>query len=135
MVCPINKLKRVADIEKSYQQLGKAGLKDSADCLRPKVCHTRQDPRCRLCNCAPETLQHITADCKIQAGRAYMERHNNVAAIVSRNICDKYTRLAAPGSKWETPQKVENVKAKILWDQIQTNPTQLWWRTIRRRQR
>lgn len=30
-------------------------------------------------------------------------------------------RLEAPGSKRETSQKVENVKAKTLWDQIQNH--------------
>lgn len=83
MVCPIDRLKRVADIEKSYQWLGTAGPKHNTDCLRP----TSTTPRCRLCKCATETMQHITADCKIQAGRAYMEHHNHVAGIVYRNIC------------------------------------------------
>ncbi len=33
-----------------------------------RVYHTRQDPRCRLCKDDPETVQHITAGCKMQAG-------------------------------------------------------------------
>ncbi|TWW69265.1 COP9 signalosome complex subunit 1 [Takifugu flavidus] len=55
------------------------------------------------------------------AGKAYMERHNQVAGIVYRNICTEYG-LEVPGSRWETPPKVlENEQAKILWDlQIQT---------------
>ncbi|TWW69232.1 hypothetical protein D4764_18G0000380 [Takifugu flavidus] len=55
------------------------------------------------------------------AGKAYMERHNQVAGIVYRNICTEYG-LEVPGSRWETPPKVvENKQAKILWDfQIQT---------------
>ncbi|KAK7922439.1 hypothetical protein WMY93_009341 [Mugilogobius chulae] len=56
------------------------------------------------------------------AGKAYMERHNQVAGIVYRNICAEYG-LETPSSKWETPPKVvENDRAKILWDfQIQTD--------------
>ncbi|TWW76591.1 hypothetical protein D4764_13G0012530 [Takifugu flavidus] len=56
------------------------------------------------------------------AGKAYMERHNQVAGIVYRNICTEYG-LEVPGSRWETPPKVlENKQAKILWDfQIQTD--------------
>ena len=56
------------------------------------------------------------------AGKAYMERHNQVAGIVYRNICAEY-KLETPRSKWEAPPKVmENDQAKILWDfQIQTD--------------
>lgn len=126
----------VADIKKSYQWLERAGLKDSTEALilaaqeqalgtraiEAQIYHTRQDPRCRLCKEAPETVQHITAGCKMLAGKAYMERHNQVAGIVYRNICAEYG-LETPGSRWETPPKVvENDRAKILWDfQIQTD--------------
>ena len=126
----------VADLKKSYQWLERAGLKDSTEALimaaqeqalntraiEAQIYHTRQDPRCRLCKEAPETIQHITAGCKMLAGKAYMERHNQVAGIVYRNICVEYG-LETPRSKWETPPKViENDRAKILWDfQIQTD--------------
>ncbi|KAF7649100.1 hypothetical protein LDENG_00146690 [Lucifuga dentata] len=80
------------------------------------VYHSRQDPWCRLCKDAPETVQHIVALCKMLAGTAYTERHNQVAGIVYRNICAKY-RLEVPKSKWETPPKVvENGRDKVLWD-------------------
>ena len=129
-------IEEVADIQKSYQWLDKAGLKDSTEALimaaqeqalstrsiEAGVYHTRQDPRCRLCKDAPETIQHITAGCKMLAGKAYMERHNQVAGIVYRNICAEYN-LEVPRSKWEMPPRVmENDRAKILWDfQIQTD--------------
>lgn len=35
------------------------------------VYHSRQDPRCRLSRDAPETVQHITAGGKMQAGGAH----------------------------------------------------------------
>ena len=83
-----------------------------------RIYHTRQDPRCRLCKEAPETEQHITAAWK---SKAYMQRYNQVAGIIHRNICANYG-LEVPGSRWETPSKViENKRIKILWDfQIQT---------------
>ncbi|KAI3377065.1 hypothetical protein L3Q82_000275 [Scortum barcoo] len=70
-------IEEVPDIRKSYQWLEKAGLKDSTEVLimvaqepalstrviEARVYHTRQDPRCRLCKEAPETIQHITAGC------------------------------------------------------------------------
>ena len=57
------------------------------------------------------------------AGRnSIIERHNQVAGIVCRNICNEYG-VDPPKSRWETPQKViENNRAKLLWDfQIQTD--------------
>ncbi|KAF7659584.1 hypothetical protein LDENG_00296340 [Lucifuga dentata] len=78
------------------------------------VYHTRQDPQCRLCKDTPETVQHIVAGCKMLAGTAYTEKHNQVAGIVYRNICAEYG-LEVPKSKWETPPKVvENGRAKVL---------------------
>ena len=68
-----------------------------------EVYHTRQDPRYRLCKDAPETVQHIVAGCKMLAGSAYMERHNQVAGIVYRNICTQYG-LEVPKSQWAKPQ-------------------------------
>ncbi|TWW77408.1 Cytoplasmic dynein 2 heavy chain 1 [Takifugu flavidus] len=58
-------IEEVADIEKTYQWLTKAGLKDSTEALimaaqeqalstraiEARVYHTRQDPRCRLWRC------------------------------------------------------------------------------------
>lgn len=69
----------------------------------------------------PKTILHITAGCKMLAGRAHMERHDQVAGIGYRNSCAE-NGLEALRSKWETPPKVvENDKAKILWDfQMQT---------------
>ena len=47
---------------------------------------------------APEKVVHITAGCKMLAGKVYMESHNQVAGIVYRNICVEYG-LEVPGSK------------------------------------
>ena len=55
-------------------------------------------------------------------GKADMERHNQVAGIIHRNIYAEYG-LEVSGSRWKTPLKViENEQVKILWDfQIQTD--------------
>ncbi|TWW77451.1 hypothetical protein D4764_12G0008410 [Takifugu flavidus] len=86
-------IEEVAHIKKTYQWLEKAGLKrqhkgTTHGCTRTGPEHQsnrgpclsyRQDPRYRLYGDAPETVQHITADCKMLAGKAYMERHSQVA--------------------------------------------------------
>lgn len=43
--------------------------------LRPgkQTDHTRRDLRCRLCWDALEIIQHITAECKMLAGSAYIQ--------------------------------------------------------------
>ena len=129
-------IEEVADFGKSYQWVEKAGLKSSTEALimaaqeqalntrsiEARVCHTRQDPSCRLCKDAPKTVQHITAGWKMLAGKAHLERHKQVAGLIHRNICAEYG-LKAPGSRRETPPMVtDNERVKILWDfQIQTD--------------
>ena len=102
----------VADLGKSYQWLDKAGLKDSTEALivaaqeqalstrsvEAGIYKTRKDPRCRLCKEHPETVQHITRGCKILAGNKYMERHNQIAGMVHRNIYKEY-QLETPASR------------------------------------
>ena len=90
-------IEEVADIEKSYQWIENAGLKESTGALimasqsnRGQVYHIRQDPRGRLCKKASETVQHIVTGCKMQTGMEYMECHDKVAGIVYRNICVEY---------------------------------------------
>ncbi|KAK7925836.1 hypothetical protein WMY93_008146 [Mugilogobius chulae] len=111
-------------LEKCSRMVTKRGKEPalSTRAIEAQIYHTRQNLKCRLCKEAPETVQHITAGCKMLAGKAYMELHNQLAGIVYRNICVEYG-LETPRSKWETPPKVvENDRAKILWDfQIQTD--------------
>ena len=82
----------------------KAGLDDSTEALiiaakeqalntrsiEARVYRNTQEPRFRLCKDAPETVQHRTAGYKIKAGRAYLERHNQVIVIIYRNNYIKY---------------------------------------------
>lgn len=83
-------------IKRSYQWLEKAGPKDSTKPLimagweqelssrsiEARMYRTRQVPRYRLCKDASETVQHIAVGCKMKAGTAYIEHHNQVAGIV-----------------------------------------------------
>jgi hypothetical protein len=127
---------KVADLQKTYQWLETSNLKDNTEALivaaqeqalktraiEAKIYHTRQDPKCRRCHEHEETVQHIVSGCKQLVGTAYTERHNQVALVVYRKICDVYD-LEKPSQWWEVPERVkENEKAKILWDfHIQTD--------------
>ncbi|CAH2278601.1 Hypothetical predicted protein [Pelobates cultripes] len=109
----------VAHKIKSYQLLEKAELKDRTEALiltaqeqalckrsiEVGVFHTRQDPRCKE---APATIQHLGAVCKMLAGTAYTEKHNQVTGIVYQIICTDYG-LDLPNSIWEIPQRVVEI--------------------------
>ena len=41
-----------------------------------------------MCKDGPETVQHVRAGCKRQAGKAYLEYHKQVASKVHRNMLD-----------------------------------------------
>ena len=69
-----------------------------------------------------------------------MERHNQIAGIMHRNICTEYG-LEVPASRCETsPRVIENEQVKIRWDfQIQTDRLithhQFDWVVVDKRQR
>lgn len=85
--------------------------------------HILLDPKWRQWKDAPETVQLLIAECKMKAGKAYMEHHNQVAGMnnIQEHLCHG---LEVPQAKWETPPRVaEGDRAKVgLWDfPIQTN--------------
>lgn len=67
-------------IKKSYQWLEKASLKDSTEALVMAVqvqpLRTRSAETGVYHKDAPETVHHIVAGFKMQAGKTYTERHN-----------------------------------------------------------
>lgn len=94
-------LEEVPDTEKNCKWLQKADLKDSTKALimaaqeqdktsDPEMQNSTTANRARAAKCAKvprSTVQHTVAECEMQAGRAYNERHNQAAGIVYRNIC------------------------------------------------
>jgi hypothetical protein len=92
---------------------------------RAKIHKENIDTRCRVCNEADETVNHIVSGCGKMAQTAYLRRHNKVAAIAHWQIA-KNEGLDVPADWWkETPQPVmENENVKLLWDfDIQTDRT------------
>ena len=55
-----------------------------------KILHTSADPTCRLCKSANETVTHILTACPKLAQTEYLKRHNAVAAVIHKSICDDY---------------------------------------------
>lgn len=71
----------VPDMNKSFQQLEKASIKDSTKALimgqeAPDGCMQESTVGDRTQTDAPETVQHIVAGCKRQARTPYTGRHN-----------------------------------------------------------
>ena len=121
----------VTDEEHAYKWMKTTGLKIETEALitaaqeqalntkqhQAKVLHTTKDPTCRLCKSANETVTHILAACPKLAQTEYLKRHNAVAAVIHKNICDEYGIETAKQTWLHHPEAVtETEEVKILWD-------------------
>ncbi|XP_067126490.1 uncharacterized protein [Centruroides vittatus] len=91
--------------------------------IKTKIEKSADDPTCRLCKEADETIDHILSCCKKIAQTDYKQRHNYVAQMIHWNLCHNY-HIPVGKNWWDhKPEKVvENECAKILWDfRIQTD--------------
>lgn len=81
------------------------------------IMKTTQDPLCRMCKSKDETVAHILAGCSKLALTEYLKRHNEVARLIHKSICDEYG-IPTVTQYWKhDPQPVtENNTVKILWD-------------------
>ena len=77
-----------------------------------------ESDKCRKCNAASETIDHITSGCALLAGKEYTERHNNMAKIIhlalanDRELCD----TAEPYYKYCPATVLENQRFRLYWD-------------------
>ena len=70
-----------------------------------------------MCKSANETVTHILAACPKLAQTEYLKRHNAVAAVIHKNICDEYGIETAKQTWLHHPEAVtETEEVKILWD-------------------
>nr|XP_018914170.1 PREDICTED: uncharacterized protein LOC109042060 [Bemisia tabaci] len=76
------------------------------------------DDSCRKCHLCPETIDHITAGCRLLAGTEYTGRHNSVAKIIHqglslhRNLLDNMP----PYYEYNPESVLENDAYKLYWD-------------------
>ncbi|KAK1787975.1 hypothetical protein P4O66_016455 [Electrophorus voltai] len=112
----------VADMEKSIQWLEKAGLKDIPEALimaaqeqvlnmrsvKDGIDHTRQDPRCRLCKDALETIQHITVGCKMLAACEIADTWSEKKSL-SPTVIEDYRTTPCTGVVESESQKCVNI--------------------------
>lgn len=82
------------------------------------------DTRCRLCNEANETIEHIIGSCKKMAPKEYTNRHNNVAKIIHNLLALKYNLATedVPYYKYQPPSVMESSTITLYWDrELQTD--------------
>ncbi|KAG7301002.1 hypothetical protein JYU34_015366 [Plutella xylostella] len=78
-----------------------------------------QNDKCRKCNSAPETIQHITGACKSIVQTDYKHRHDQVANIIHQKLAIKYNLLPQPPVpyyKYAPEVVLENNTHKLYFD-------------------
>lgn len=78
-----------------------------------------QNDKCRKCNSAPETIQHITGACKSIVQTEYKHRHDQVANIIHQQLAIKYSLLpqpAIPYYKYVPEVVLESNTHKLYFD-------------------
>ena len=89
----------------------------------PIIDKTQDNPECRMCHQANETVSHIASGCAKLAQAEYKRSHDNVARTVHWDLTRKcgFQR----GDRWfeHVPESVlENDNYKLMWDcNIQTD--------------
>ncbi|XP_044760812.1 uncharacterized protein LOC123318260 [Coccinella septempunctata] len=74
--------------------------------------------KCRLCNIAEETIQHLSSGCSQIAGTKYLTRHNDMGKVVHQLICLREELLPhfTPHHLYSPQAVLENDQTKIYWD-------------------
>ena len=122
-----------ADVDKTltHQWLRSAGLKAETEgfilaaqdqCLftrnyQANILKNGADPKCRFCDTAVETIDHIISGCSVLAPNEYKNRHDRLGQYIHWQICKHYGRKVP--DKWyeHHPEAVTEIgDTTILWD-------------------
>jgi hypothetical protein len=122
----------IIDKENSLQWLLSGGLFPETEgfifAIQDQVIPTRNylkyiekqqiEDNCRLCNAHSETIQHITAGCRILSGTEYTERHNSIAKIIHQEIASKLNLLKDKTQYYNYIPKpvLESERFTLYWD-------------------
>ena len=81
------------------------------------VLHSSNDSLCRWCHSSDETIFHVLSACPALAPTEYLERHNSVASLLHKHICEYYGIPTCKRPWLYKPQPVLTGEyVKILWD-------------------
>ena len=75
------------------------------------------DPKCRLCGCSDETIDHLVSGCPELTKTEYIHRHQKAAAHTHWTICREFGIEVKERWYEHVPKTVtENDSFTILWD-------------------
>ena len=93
---------------------------DQAICTKAynaKVLRCGDDSTCRLCQSSDETIYHLLSACPALAATEYLKRHNSVASLIHKHICESYGIPTCDKPWLYNPQSIVQTNCvKILWD-------------------
>ncbi|XP_044749654.1 uncharacterized protein LOC123310250 [Coccinella septempunctata] len=77
-----------------------------------------QTTKCRLCDKAEETVQHLSSGCSTIAGTKYLGRHDNMGKVVHQSLCLREQLLPhfIPHHIYAPQTILENETTKVYWD-------------------
>ncbi|XP_044745048.1 uncharacterized protein LOC123306912 [Coccinella septempunctata] len=77
-----------------------------------------ESTKCRLCNGAEETVQHLSAGCSSIAGTKYLSRHDNMGKVVHQLLCLNKDLIQhfTPHHLYVPTPILENENTKVYWD-------------------
>ncbi|XP_045480902.1 uncharacterized protein LOC123685290 [Harmonia axyridis] len=77
-----------------------------------------ESTKCRMCNVAEETIQHLSSGCSTIAGTKYLSRHDNMGKVVHQLLClqKQLVQHFTPHHIYKPQTIVENEQHKIYWD-------------------
>ncbi|XP_044749741.1 uncharacterized protein LOC123310341 [Coccinella septempunctata] len=77
-----------------------------------------ENTKCRLCNKAEETIQHLLSGCSVIASTKYLSRRNNMGKVVHQGICLEKNLLKnfTPYHLYVPEPVLENNEMKVYWD-------------------
>lgn len=77
-----------------------------------------ESTKCRLCNGAEETVQHLSAGCSLLAGTQYLSRHDNMGKVIHQLLClnRQLIHQFTPHHLYAPASILEDDHTKIYWD-------------------
>ncbi|XP_045463778.1 uncharacterized protein LOC123673337 [Harmonia axyridis] len=77
-----------------------------------------ESTKCRLCNNAEETTQHLVSGCSVIASTKYLSRHDNMGKVVHQLLCLNKNLIQhfTPHHLYVPAAVMENNETKIYWD-------------------
>ena len=71
----------------------------STNAFKVNILSYSQDPSCRVCHTAPETIHHLLSACSMLAATEYLTWHSSVASLIHKSLCT-HLGVVTCGKPW-----------------------------------